>query len=285
MCRFIAYIGNPLTLDEVLFKPKNSLIKQSVHSHDRKEPLNGDGFGLGWYAQEIDSYPALFRSVQPAWNDLNLEYLTPKLRSNCFLAHVRSASQGNVSQNNCHPFHYKQFLFMHNGDIGDFTKIKRYIRRALSDDIYDWLRGETDSEHFFALFLNHFNAKELDFNANNVAKIMRQTIKQVEKIKKLHHGTEETYINAVITNGKSMVAVRYVSHPKKNQGNTLYYAAGSYYEFHDGTCHIRPAKNDENGAILIVSEPLTSYQAEWEAVPMNHLLLVFDDLSTSVQPI
>lgn len=284
MCRFIAYMGNSLVLDEVLFKPKNSLIKQSIHARDREEPLNGDGFGLGWYAQDIDFYPALFKSIQPAWNDLNLQYLSSKLRSNCFFAHVRSASQGNVAQSNCHPFHYKQYLFMHNGDIGEFSKIKRYLRRELSDEIYNWIQGQTDSEHFFALFLERFNKKNLHFNVTDVSNVMMETIQEVEKLTKAHGSTEDISINAAITNGKSMIAIRYISNIK-DKPLSLYYAVGSHFEYHEGNCHIKPTKNEENGAVLIVSEPLDNYKADWKEIPANHMLLVLDDLSIALIPI
>ncbi|RDI42603.1 class II glutamine amidotransferase [Aquicella lusitana] len=181
MCRFIAYIGNPLVLDEVLFKPDHSLIKQSTHALEMKEPLNGDGFGLGWYAQDIDFTPGVFKSIQPAWNDLNLKHLAAKLRSNCFFAHVRSATRGYVSQFNCHPFNYDQYLFMHNGDIGGFEKIKRFLRRKLSDDIYNWVQGQTDSEHLFALFLELFKQEKLHFNAENTARLFLATLREIKK--------------------------------------------------------------------------------------------------------
>ena len=88
MCRFVAYRGHPILTDELLFKPVNSLIKQSIHAQESEEPLNGDGFGLGWYSPEIDLNPAIFTSIQPAWNNRNLAQLSPKIRSDCFFAHV-----------------------------------------------------------------------------------------------------------------------------------------------------------------------------------------------------
>lgn len=130
MCRFIAYRGKPILLDDVLHKPKNSLIRQSAQAHEAEEPLNGDGFGLGWYMPELDREPGLFVSVRPAWNDRNLRYLCQKINTPCFFAHVRAASAGEVSEANCHPFHYRDFLFMHNGGIGGFNKIK--CKRSIS---------------------------------------------------------------------------------------------------------------------------------------------------------
>jgi len=283
VCRFIAYIGKPLILDEVLFKPINSLIKQSSHAREMKEPLNGDGFGLGWYAPDIDTNPALFKSIQPAWNDLNLKYLARKIRSNCFFAHVRSASMGGVSQDNCHPFQHKQYLFMHNGDIGGFDKIKRHIRRGLSDELYDFIQGQTDSEHFFALFLEKFNKSKISFNANQVSSLLIETIHEVEDLKKIHHSTEGSYINAAITDGNSMVAVRYISNPNDTP-LSLYYTTGAQYECIEGRCHIHHNNNDENKIVLITSERLTDYHGEWYEIPVNHLLLVDNELVTTTIP-
>lgn len=284
MCRFIAYMGNPLILDEVLFKPDNSLVKQSVHARETCEPLNGDGFGLGWYAQEIDSTPALFKSIQPAWNDSNLQYLAQKIRSNCFFAHIRRASSGGISQFNCHPFSHQHLLFMHNGNIGGFEKIKRHMRHELSDEIYNWIKGQTDSEHFFALFLEYMQQKKLHFNADNAAKTLMKTIKTIEKLKRKYCDSGVISINTVITDGKNMAACRYSSDPDIKPA-TLYYALGSHYEYHDGQCHITPSENGQNGVILIVSEALTSYQAEWKEVPAGHVLQVYDDLSVKLLPI
>ncbi|MGH7456197.1 MAG: class II glutamine amidotransferase, partial [bacterium] len=145
MCRFLAYKGAPITLDNLLFQPKNSLIHQSYKAQERPEPLNGDGFGVGWYVPELDPEPAVFVSTTPAWNNRNLRYNASKVRSGCIFAHVRAASVGSVSEANCHPFHYQKFLFMHNGNIGGFKVIKRHLRNRLSDELYDWIHGQPDS--------------------------------------------------------------------------------------------------------------------------------------------
>ena len=138
MCRFIAYIGEPILLDEILFKPKNSLIRQSIHAREASEPLNGDGFGLGWYMVDGHKSPGIFVSTQPAWNDQNLAHISSKIRSGCFFAHVRAASEGGVSKYNCHPFQYKHLLFMHNGGIGGFKKIKRALRKGCLTQFIIW---------------------------------------------------------------------------------------------------------------------------------------------------
>ncbi|MBX7125812.1 MAG: hypothetical protein K1X47_08975, partial [Cyclobacteriaceae bacterium] len=66
MCRLLAYRGTPIIMDELLYKPNNSLIHQSFQAREIEEPLNGDGFGVGWYAPEVNYEPVTFVSVNPA---------------------------------------------------------------------------------------------------------------------------------------------------------------------------------------------------------------------------
>ena len=78
MCRWLAYSGSPVLLEDLLYKPENSLVVQSKHSQMGATTTNGDGFGVGWYgAYET---PGLFRSTEPAWNDLNLRELCAHAR-------------------------------------------------------------------------------------------------------------------------------------------------------------------------------------------------------------
>jgi len=154
MCRLMAYKGTPIIMDKLLYQPKNSLVNQSIHAREIEEPLNGDGFGVGWYVPELNYEPITFVSVNPAWSNRNLRNLAPKIKTDCMIAHVRAASVGDVSENNCHPFQYKNLLMAHNGGIEDFSKIKRAVREPLSDELYNWIKGQTDSEHIFAFMLN-----------------------------------------------------------------------------------------------------------------------------------
>lgn len=135
MCRFIVYRGDDLSMADLLTRSDHSLIMQSYRAREREEPLNGDGFGVGWYDYEIDPTPCVFTSVTPAWNNRNLQRLADKIRSTCFFAHVRAATAGfSVNELNCHPFQFGKFLWMHNGRIGEFSKIRRRLRESLRDE-------------------------------------------------------------------------------------------------------------------------------------------------------
>src|SRR5512137_2883136 len=84
MCRWLAYTGAPVLMSELLLKPKDNLIQQSLHARSPRTPTNGDGFGLGWY--DAQPRPGLFKSIRPAWNDFNLIDLVSHIESSLFLA-------------------------------------------------------------------------------------------------------------------------------------------------------------------------------------------------------
>ena len=116
MCRFLAYLGySPIGIGQLIEAPSNSLINQSHARRGSMGGINGDGFGLAWYNGTQDTEPGLFKSTQPAWNDANLRHLSRKISSSCFMAHVRASTVGDVSQDNCHPFSYGPYTFVHNG--------------------------------------------------------------------------------------------------------------------------------------------------------------------------
>ncbi|MDH5608972.1 MAG: class II glutamine amidotransferase, partial [Cyclobacteriaceae bacterium] len=164
MCRFTFYQGRPIRIGSLITEPKHSLINQSYDALERDEPLNGDGFGLAWYNHQLSDEPALFKSVSPAWNNTNLLELSKLIESPCIMAHVRAATQGlGVMEVNCHPFKWGKYVFMHNGDIGGFSALRRPLLNSLSDEAFRHLRGSTDSEHFFCLLMDELiRLKELE---------------------------------------------------------------------------------------------------------------------------
>ena len=118
MCRWMAYTGSPLLIEDLLYTPENSLVVQSLHSQLGVEPTNGDGFGVGWYGEQ--DVPGVYRSIEPAWNDRNLRELAAHVSSRLVLAHVRASTGTPVQQTNCHPFRHGRWLWAHNGAIAGF---------------------------------------------------------------------------------------------------------------------------------------------------------------------
>lgn len=282
MCRFLAYMGTPILMDQLLYQPQNSLIHQSYHALERQDPVNGDGFGVGWYARDIDPEPARYLSIRPAWNDANLRSFASKTRSDCIFAHVRDASVGSVIEPNCHPFTYKNLLMMHNGNIGQFKQIKRRLRESLSTKVYDWISGETDSEHFFALFLNHLvNANKDNFRPEEIALLLKMAMKDLKDIYSEYQIQDHFYLNVAITDGNWIVASRYDTNPEI-ESPTLYYSSkSSRFECIGGVCQLVEAEQGKQG-VLIVSEKLTDIEKDWHKVPEEHFVVVNESLEISV---
>ena len=283
MCRLLAYLGQPILMDKFLYEPENSMIKQSFNAQEIEEPLNGDGFGVGWYTQEINNMPAVFVSVYPAWNNRNLRYLAPKIKTNCLVAHVRAASVGDVSESNCHPFHFSSYLMAHNGGVEHFEKIKRPLKEMLSDELYLWVKGQTDSEHLFALFLENLKSKREDFTADDVADSFQEMINTLKNLMQEHGIEDEAYLNMVFSDGERMVGMRYVSSPNVNP-LSLYYSEGSRYVCEDGACHMIPSSGHDR-SVMIVSEKLTHIAEDWRPIPNNYMILVYKDLSIKLRKI
>ena len=282
MCRLVAYLGHDLLLEDVLVKPSNSIVMQSLHARESNMPTNGDGFGLGWYAPTISPIPAIFKSISPAWNDNNLLNLTAKILSPAFFAHVRSASAGGVSQDNCHPFTQGRSMLMHNGDICDFIAIKRHLRRLLDDDIYDWIKGETDSEHLFALFMQLGKGLDLT-NVSIAADVLVATFQKIQELQHQYAHAGPSYFNICLTDGKQLIATRYCT-DKSATPESMHYSVGSRFIAENNHYHMRQ-NNNEHNAILVSSEKLTDFDVEWHDVPINHLMMVDSDLRIQFRPL
>ncbi|MBS1508162.1 MAG: class II glutamine amidotransferase [Bacteroidetes bacterium] len=282
MCRLMAYKGTPIVIDKLLYQPKNSLINQSFHAREIEEPLNGDGFGVGWYVPEVNYEPITFVSVNPAWNNRNLRNLAPKIKTDCMIAHVRAASVGDVSESNCHPFQYKNMLMAHNGGIEDFGKIKRLIREPLSDELYNWIKGQTDSEHIFAFLLNELFKSHKIVSPDTIVASFEHTFTEIKKLMRDHGITEPAYLNMVVTNGLFLVATRYCTDPKE-EPLTLYHSEGSRYVVEDGVTRME-APDDDDQAVLVVSEKLSD-DPYWTMIPPNHFVIVEQTLNVRIRPI
>ena len=183
MCRFMLYKGKQsIHMCDLLTNPERSIVTQSYKSRERidRNPLNGDGFGVGWYPKDCCmQQPCVFTSVTPAWNNRNLARLAQTVESPLFFAHVRAATEGlALSEANNHPFSFKQFMWMHNGSIGNFRRVNRRLHESLSDQLFNFCQGNTDSELAFAMMLNHLGENE-DPSYVELFDAMMKTIKSI----------------------------------------------------------------------------------------------------------
>lgn len=287
MCRFIAYLGRPIIVDELLLKPSNSLVHQSFDAGEMSQTLNGDGFGLGWYVHSISQQPGLFRSISPAWNNSNLLYNAPLIRTDCMFAHVRAASVGAISEANSHPFHYRQYLMMHNGVIPQFQKIKRRLQSLLNEEMYLWVKGQTDSEHIFALLMQNLaevRGGSAEITTEQARAGFQKTFDTIADLtQEAGTGDQVSTFNIMITDGHRIFGSRFSSDPVR-EARSLYYSAGSKFECKDG---VSVMLQDDSGtqAVLIVSEKLNTRTHDWTSIPDNHFIAVENNMDINMHPL
>jgi predicted glutamine amidotransferase len=263
MCRWLAYTGSPALLYDLIFAPKHSLVIQSLHSTMGKEITNGDGFGVGWYG--IGEVPALYRNVEPAWQDRNMLDLSKHIESTAVFAHVRAASAGvsTVQQTNCHPFRCGQWLWMHNGSIRNFAAIKREMMFFIDPKYFNEIEGTTDSEAFFYLALT-FGLEEDPPTA--VARAVGWIIKKSNEA-----GTEfPVQMTVATTNGSRIWAFRYSC---EGNSRSLFYSTDKESlrdSFEDPEMGNRFGDNTR----FIVSEPLGDIPGAWNPVPESSCVFV-----------
>jgi glutamine amidotransferase len=254
MCRWLAYSGSPILLETLLYAPKNSLIVQSLHSRLGAEETNGDGFGIGWYgAYET---PAVFHSIEPAWNDRNLRELAVHINAGIVFAHIRASTGSPVQQTNCHPFRHGRWLWMHNGLIHDFHTVKRDLMLAVDPALYPEIEGTTDSEALFHLALT-FGLEE------DPPAAVQRAIGLVETVGR-RHGVEHPFQGTIATtDGERIWAFRYSSEGKSRSlfFSTDVRALRAMYPENELLREV----DDESR--LVVSEPLGELAGAWNEVP------------------
>jgi len=275
MCRFILYKGPPLTIASLVTEPAHSLIAQSTSSREAEEPLNGDGFGVGWYAPALSDKPAVFRSVTPAWNNTNLLDLARVTRSHLIMAHVRAATRGlPVTELNCHPFQHGRYAFMHNGDVGAFGAIRRQLLESLGDKAFGAIRGNTDSEHLFGLFLDEIDKRGEGEGAPRLADALLAAVARAAALSRSTGEGEHSYLNIAVADGRSAVALRWTTDDPAH-ASSLYVHTGRRYECKDGACAmIQPEAGQ--GAVIVSSERLSN-DPGWQIIQPNQAVLVNED--------
>jgi glutamine amidotransferase len=254
MCRWLAYTGTPILLEELLFKPTHSLIDQSLHSRLGAETTNGDGFGVGWYGE--GTVPGVFKSVEPAWNDRNLRELAGHIRSGFVFAHIRASSGTPVQQTNCHPFRHGSWLWMHNGSIAQFHDVKRELLLAVDPTLYPDLEGSTDSEAFFLLALT------LGLRDDPPTAVAR-AVGLIEDVGRRHGIEQPIQMTVATTDGRTLWAFRYSS---EGSSRSLFYstlAETLRAQYPDNP--MLHQLSDETR--LVVSEPLGDLVGAWNEVP------------------
>ncbi|GAA5992113.1 hypothetical protein JCM10908_001773 [Rhodotorula pacifica] len=330
MCRWIAYFSpQPILLGDVIERPKHSIIKQiddhylpqlqKHYARDRASDggfspnalTNVDGFGIGWYSSVGAQYrslsaaeethpaapewePVVYRNTMPPLHDPNLTNLCGAIESPVVFGHVRAGSP--VALTNCHPYTAGSFMLMHNGTIGGFFDALPKTLPLISTNARRIIKGTTDSEHFFALFLTFLDpdgdwtgAYHPDVIATALASAVRTIVRFCTPpggwpSPSSDAGGMSTHISlnlALCHAGTSFFALRFAC-PEQQDPPSLYWSTESgatldrRYEGHPDAGGLRDGKlpREEHGQhVVVASEPMTRGEDQaWHLLRNGDLL-------------
>lgn len=305
MCRWVIFKGSePILLADLLLRPAHSILTQSydcrlrlvcslliltAHAHfltttpqDYRRPHNGDGFGIGYYTSPtLGASPCIYRSTIPAWNCANLARLAAKTTSSLVFAHVRATTTGALSESNCHPFSYHSLMWMHNGHVAGFSRIKRKIVEGIRDAYFTSIEGSTDSEWAFAVFLDTLEGCGVDpasnpkdgFGHEVLRKAMLATIERLNAWLDEAGVTEPSLLNFGLTDGHSVICTRYVS-SLTDEAASLYFSSGTRFTEYKPGDYRMERRDKGQDLVMVASEPLTFERGDWVTVPTNSVLTV-----------
>ena len=263
MCRWMAYSGDPILADDLLFRPEHSIIDQSLHARLGGVTTNGDGFGIGWYGNGGETAPAVFKGTHPAWNDRNLREVATQIRTPLLFAHVRASSGTPVQRSNCHPFRHGRWLWMHNGSLAGFDKVKRDLLMAVDESLFKEIEGSTDTETLFFLALT-FGL------ADDPPTAVARAVGLAEQVGRRHGVDYPVHMTVATTDGESIWAFRYSS---EKATSSLFYSTdvAQLRQLHPELAVLDRLGNDTR---FIVSEPLRALPGAWNEVPESSWALV-----------
>ncbi|MBK6921798.1 MAG: class II glutamine amidotransferase [Deltaproteobacteria bacterium] len=187
-----------------LVSADNALMQQSGR--------HPDGWGVAYYNAGA---PHVIKSVATAMDDALFRRVSGIVSSETVLAHLRKATQGNLSIINTHPFQYGPWVFVHNGNVARFADIKPQLADRIAPVLRRFILGDTDSEVLFYLLLSHM-ARRCDlarpgYPVGDLVESIRATVQDVVELAGPPCETDDgppdsTYLTFVVTNGATMVA-------------------------------------------------------------------------------
>ncbi|VVC77184.1 Amidophosphoribosyltransferase [Aquicella siphonis] len=288
MCRILSYLGKPIVIEELLYKPDNSFIKQSYHPKYMSYLLNLAGFGIAAWdgISHEPKFPYLYKTHLLPFYDENLHNLASKITPHCLLAHLRGVSYTDkqvVSTQNVHPFVFRgtNVALAHNGSLYDFDKMKYDLLEYINPEIVRHIHGTTDSEWIYSIFLSQLPSLAAKYDTQDIIKAILDTLRILQKVRNKNNISINSPVNLFITNGDFIAATRFVMDygwwpldgvPSAHfTYHSLWYTYGDSYGFYDNEYKMKGSKS--KSSLIIASEPLTQDTTTWVEIPEYTLIV------------
>ena len=287
MCRVLAYLGEPVDLEDLLYRTDSSLLHQ-VYEPRLMSVLNLAGFGMmAWEERShAPSVPFVYKTAGVPVFDRNLRHLSGKLRPTALIAHIRGVTQGDrevVGQSNLHPFRWDgaPVALAQNGTLSAFATMRydllRYIRPELASNI----EGTTDTEWVYALVLSQLPARASELSGEDYGRAVVAALECLREVRARRGIADCSGVNLVASDGQCLVATRFTfdygwyendlpSPSQRFDFVSLWFTSGTAYGRVGDEWMMRGGEHDSS--LLLSSEPLTTDVSTWVEVPEYSML-------------
>lgn len=140
---------------------------------------------------------------------LSMADMIADVRSDIFIAHIRHATVGALRTDNTHPFRYRHFMFADTGTVEEFSEVRTKLHETLPTFLQRSLRGETDSELLFHLFLSFLHdSGRLDHpvtSAEDAMSALRSSLGLLDRISKEVH-LNASRLNILLSTPEYLIA-------------------------------------------------------------------------------
>jgi glutamine amidotransferase len=199
MSRVIALIGNRPDVCSMVMQQYASLMRVETQGEPR-------GWGVGVYQH---GEALLRRRPMDDRPVIEIGALTAA-SSDLMLAQIRTPTVGNLRTENTPPFRYRDWLFAQRGTIENFERIRPRLLAAQPDFLRRNVRGDTDGEVMFYLFLSCLHeGVGLDHDrigAGDIRSALRSAVAELDRQLALEN-TPEAKIDLFVTDGEHLVCL------------------------------------------------------------------------------
>lgn len=288
MCRMLGYVGSPVSVEDVLYGPELSLVKQTIDAR-MLAMLNLAGIGvMAWDAQSVNpAQPFVYRNTHVAVFDRNLRALAAKIRAHAMLAHVRGVpynSAVQINEQNVHPFRFGEvrLAMAHNGDLAGFRDHRFDLLRFVKPEFARRIEGSTDSEWIYAILVSSLEQPYGPVDPDDLLNALQKTLHVIREVRTSHGITRSSSVNLMACDGDTLMAVRFTFdfgrfETSQLQGTSRFlsqwYTLGRDYGLHDGEWKLTGGASAAD-SVLVASEPLTRDTSVWVEVPEYSALVV-----------
>lgn len=300
MCRVLAYIGVEIPLENLLLKPDNSLINQTLDP-ERHPLLQLAGWGFGAWSEHLlkPEEALLYHRPMAAFYDDNAQGLIPSLQVSTMLAHVRAAAYDSktvLADENCHPFSYQEtpWIVAQNGDLPNWKLLQRELLPHCKDTYLKQMSGTTDTEFLYVLLLSLLEGdsdEEVQRGFERLLKLIVEAMKKLDLV-------ELAKLKMALVAPNRIIGVNFGSGPQGETNPTgdwrelrksgpgtddyslsmllepMYLIAGRNFQHYEKSYDIDVCAVEEATSVIFASEPLTENEDDWATLEFGEIVFL-----------